>query len=244
MEKSKIEKFCKKTFQKFLKNNLNIKNINWEVGNEPPDYYLIINKRKYAVEVTTIMELVSLDNKKFPILTISSALYDFTKEIEQLSSEKDYLNGGYIILFKKPISNLKEYKDKIKENAINFIKETKEENKTRIYEIFEKIEEEVSIIKLTNERNFVDIGGPVRLKWHGEAMKEVKKILKERIITKSEKLLEIQMPKILLLLNQHLFLDLKDYKDLDVDVSYKQRFHTIFIVQNDGKGYLLYSQGF
>lgn len=244
MKRSNIEEYCKKSFQKFLNYRFNIKNTIWEVGDEPPDYYLIIDNRKYAVEVTTIMDEVSLNNKKFPRLTISSALYDLTKKIEQESSEKNHLNGGYVVLFKNPVSNLKEYKDKIKEYAINFIRDTKEEKETRINEIFEKGKEKISIIKLTNERNFVDIGGPARANWHSEAMKEAQKILKERINTKSKKLLEIQMYKILLLLNQHLFLDLEDYRELYIDASFKQKFHTIFIVQSEEKGYLLYSQGF
>jgi len=243
-EKSKIEELCKNSFEKNLKDKFGFKNINWELGDEPPDYFLYLNNRKYAVEVTTIMESIELYDKKFPIATIYISLINLVKEIKDESIKRGYLNGNYGIAFNKPITNLISHRQTIKENAIDYIRTTKEEESARPQYIFREERENISILKLSDKINNVGNIGPPRAKWHPKAKEEGFSLLKERIYTKTYKLKDIEMPKILLLLNHHLFLDLKDYEDFELTEEIEHNFKIISIIQNEEMSLLLYNKEF
>lgn len=59
------EEHCKEVFNTFLKQYYRDVDIIWTPGdrNKPPDYFLRLRRDKYAVEITSVIEKATLDNK-------------------------------------------------------------------------------------------------------------------------------------------------------------------------------------
>lgn len=84
---------------------------------------------------------------------------------------------------------------------------------------------------------------PPIVKWP-QSKEEALDLVQDRINDKIKKLSGIKLPKILLLLNEHFFYNLSDYKYIVANLEYIEEFHTIFIVGDENKGYPLYSNVF
>jgi len=68
--KSISEDYCKEAFNKYLETQLPLLALSWfpvPLAEEPPDYYLHIDGKKYAVEMTTLMEKRDVGISSFPI---------------------------------------------------------------------------------------------------------------------------------------------------------------------------------
>lgn len=239
----KSEEICKRCFHKYLTKELRIKDVKWFPGKEPPDYYIEVNNVKYAVEQTNIIDRVSINSKDVSFPTIIFSLRDFLREVEKEAKENDILMGTYAVAFSRPIVNLSKFKNSIKENIIKYVKRTKFDSCKYEEVIFKQENGKVTIIKQNKKLQKIGIGGPPISNWPG-SKQEALNLIQDRITVKLDKLSGIKLPKILLLLNEHLFYDISDYKDLVAKLKYIKEFHTIFIVENETRGYALYSNVF
>jgi len=242
---SNIEEFCKKSFHKFLKKDDSIKNIEWCIGNNPPDYILKLKNKSFAVEVTTIMEKIEVGKGSIGLVSIQKSLQRLLDEIEKEALSQGILRGSYAVSFNKPVSDFRKERIAIKDALLNFIKETKNEQNTGEIRIYKKVDEKISVLKVDESPNRIYFGPALaRAKWHGEAKQEALEIIQQIIDNKTKKLSKISLPKILLIYNHHSFMDLEDYKNFCISIERKQEFHSIFIVENVDKGITLCSEGF
>lgn len=149
-ETSKIE------FDKYIRIIFPFSQPVWEeVENDPPDWFLTIDNTLYAVEATTIVELLGLKNNTLSSFSVSASLHNFVKSIESLAVKKGILNGTYIIKL-CPIPNFSQHQRQLCKFFLNYIRNTRE-----LPEADEKFDgyvgrNRISIRKLNNNENYVN----------------------------------------------------------------------------------------
>lgn len=245
--KSKSEEFCKVSFDTYLRKIMPISNLLWtdvKQKDEPPDYYLSVDDIKYAVEVTILMQKVNVEAKNhLPIGIIRNLLSKFVKEeVEMVARNGGYLQGAYLVVFSKPITNFAEVKGAIQTELLSYIADTIASSKASPRVIYKNSRQECLIEKVNSEDNKVVMGGPVIFKWEGESLAEAKQLLNERLDEKKHRLRNISLSKILLLHDKYPFTYRGTYKACISEVPSSHSFHTVFVAGSDNEGEILYSQ--
>jgi hypothetical protein len=94
------EELARSEFDQLLREQLGVIRPEWEEVDaecEPPDYYLSFDARRFAVEVTTVMEKVELQAGSYPSLAILATLKKTVDEIENRARADDFLRGCYVV---------------------------------------------------------------------------------------------------------------------------------------------------
>lgn len=245
--KSKDEEFCKSEFNIFLSRFYNSTEYNWEdvpQKNEPPDYYLDLKGTRYAVEVTKLMEKVSVGtDKPLPLAIVRDFLQRFVKdEIETTVINNSDLAGIYTIYFSQPINNFTNIKNDLKTALLDYIRNTKGQENAPSKIIFGQGKQKCEITKSHNKGSKVLMAGPWPTKWKGEIEIDMQNFLVDRISEKLNKLKKNTHPKILLLHNKYAFVTPENYRNIISRISALNDFHTIYIAQKNEKGIVLCSQ--
>jgi hypothetical protein len=127
-----IEIRCKKIFKDYLKKEgfkkIHVINRSKQ-KKDPPDFDFFVDEKKYAVEVTQTKSRrkAIIDNELVIEKTYRYNQFNFIKNIEKNAIEEGLLNGVYCVNFFNPIisKKLNKIKNKIKQQIIDYIKETK-----------------------------------------------------------------------------------------------------------------------
>lgn len=240
----KDEEFCKDIFDKYLANNLSLHPSNWREGEDPPDYYLTLERHDYAVEITTIMLKVISDSKLIPQKSFHSAIDDLVEEIREEVKKQGILSGNYVISFFGPFGEFKKARILIKKSGIRYIKDTQSKSKAPWEILYLEREQKCEIIKAGITSNIIGHGitSPNYGKWDGEAEQEACQILIEWIRNKMAKLKNKNLPKILLLFNKYPFSGTLIFKKCKIDDEILNFYHSIFIVEPKGDGYFIHSK--
>ena len=199
---SKREEFCKERFNSFLVDIKRCENVQWEKGDEPPDYYLSIGSNKYAVEVTTIMDILKVAEKEFPILSILNSMRQLTKSIEQKALDQNILQGHYFIKFNRPFPNFGRIKKVLEKRILDFLSKTTNFSKSSEINVFEQNSFKCIVKKINRSLSVIGFIGPTRVKYEEEIQAEACRLFNRLVSLKAKKLQKIQFGKILLLLNQ------------------------------------------
>jgi hypothetical protein len=245
--KSESEEFCKDSFNEYLRKITPASSLIWkevELKAEPPEFYLSVNGTIYAVEVTILMQKVNVGAKKhLPVGIIRDLLERFVAdEVEVVARNSSYLQGAYLVVFSKPITNFADVKGMIQSGLLSYISATQAVTKAPPKVVYKHNRQECLIEKVHNEEDKVVMGGPVLSRWEGEALAEAKQLLAHRLDEKQHRLRNISDPKILLLHNKYYFADLNAYKACISEIPSLHSFHTVFIVESKNDGQILYSQ--
>jgi len=112
--KSEIEETCKRCFHAYLATKLDPEDVSWLDGDERPDYYLVVKGVRYAIEVTTVMEMVTVGSTEFPIACFYHSLGRLVLEVEKEASNEGVLSGFYSVFFSSPITNFTQSRASIK----------------------------------------------------------------------------------------------------------------------------------
>ena len=242
--KRKDEEFAKLQFDKFLQMASPNTRIRWEEveqQNEPPDYHLYLNSKKFAVEVTTLMEKVEVGNRKLPHLAILASLWKLVDEVEATAINENYLHGAYVVRFSKPIINFKHIKEQLYQDLLIYVQSTQSKPNEPEHTVFEDGRQKCTIEKLDNQPNYIGKMGPTGGKWEGEIVAEICDLLTERINVKKDKLKNVVFPTILLLHDLYHFAKPQMYKTCLSTFTYLLSFHTIFVTQSNETGFILFS---
>jgi len=249
--KRRDEELCKTQFDAFLKTFSTAPQIIWkEVAqqDEPPDYYLLLGGTKFAVEVTTLMEKVSIGaSSPLPHAVISRILQQFVDEVEIIARLEGYLYGEYLISFPTPIDDFASVREGIQSKLLEYIRRTSSLETAPTKAAFERTvpqqrPQQCRIQKVSNKRDKVLSGGPVWVKWESDAAVDIYDLLNESLDTKADKLKYIEEPKILLLLDEYRFADPEMYMRCASQLSSLDSFHTLFVVQGGNRAFILHSQ--
>lgn len=239
------EEFCKRCFNSYLISMIKDKRIRWEEEiNDPPDYYLCLDDKKYAVEVTIITEIIKVDSKELSHAALINSVNKFLHEVEKLCLSEGILSGLYGFSYWGPFSNFRQTKEKIKKSIIDYVHRTREDKQAPEEPIIAYGDERCSIQKLQNKKQgIIKTLGPTFVKWEKEAQEVACKILQHAINDKVFKLRKINLPKILLLMNAYPFtFGRQTFKSCIPKISGANIFETIFIVERYDSGYVLFGK--
>jgi hypothetical protein len=245
------EELCKSQFDSFVKGFLDPAGIIWEKvrqEDEPPDYYLVLENARFAVEVTTLMEKVSVGTSSLlPRGVIRNILKRFVGRVESIAKDKGYLQGKHLVFFPTPIDNFGDVQDSIQKRLLEYIRRNAGLNAAPREIVFERRipqqrPQRCEIQKLNDQRNQVLMGGPVWSKWEGEMVQDMCQLLNDRLDIKASKLKGITEPWLLLLLDRYVFADPGVYEECVSGLAAASSFHTVFIVQNNERAFILHSQ--
>lgn len=245
--KSPSERSCRDSFDRFIANRLPDSVISWqEVAkkDEPPDFYLVADGTRYAVEVTQLMQKTNVGTRRpLPVKTVVNILKEFVaKEIESVARDGNYLHGAYLISFPKPVADFAGLKRALQGKLLTYIRSTQWLSEAPDKVIYESGRQRCTIRKTHDRESKVIMGGPWISKWEGEAVSDAGRLLESTLAEKEHKLRNIASPKVLLLHNQYQFADAEMYKSCIPSATSLSSFHTVFLVESNGRGSVLYSQ--
>jgi hypothetical protein len=242
--KSSIEELCKSSFDEYLKSILSNQTFSWvEVrpDDEPPDFYLIINNNRFAIEVTTLMENIQVGPLVLSQQKIIQTLWRFIRDVESLAKSRELLHGAYTVTFTHAINNFKIVREKIQENILAYLSATYNLTEAKVEDIYRASGREiVRISKSHNNKNVIYPVGPIVTKWESEASVDIFTILEERITTKAEKLKNRIEPKILLLYDAYGFASPDMYYDCVSKLSAIGSFVMVFIISGFENNFVMY----
>jgi len=237
------EEICKRSFNAYLATKLDPEDVSWLDGDEPPDYYLMVRGVKYAVEATTVMEMVTVGSTEFEWARIIQSLWSLVVEVEREASNEGALSGTYAVGFSSPITNFAQFRASIKERMLNYVHRTQADDSAPLEVIFERQGQECFVQKLDNKSSEIGIAGPMRFRWEVESQQEACRLLQAIVTNKAHKLSQVEFPKILLLLNEYRLVDSAYYKECVPTLKSLDDFHTIFVVEDEDTGYVLHTSG-
>ncbi len=120
--KREDEELCKSIFDTYLVALFSWEEIHWEDGPDPPDFFLDLGDRRFAVEVTTLREKVQARSpQRVSILTVDMSYKNLIEDIKSTAEQGGYLDGGYMIIFSD--SSIKITK-KLKDRLLEYIRTT------------------------------------------------------------------------------------------------------------------------
>ena len=198
------EEFCKAQFDIFMKQFFIPSQFTWEEvaqQDEPPDYYLLLDNTKYAVEVTTLMELVSVGtSSRLPHFVIRRFFEQFVAKVEEIAKTEGCLRGYYLVVFPMPIDDFVAVRDGIQDKLLEYIRSTSSMETASFETVFERIvpqqmPQKCEIRKLGSKPNKVMEGSLARSKWEGEAAEEICDLLDESLNAKAAKLEDVGEPR-------------------------------------------------
>lgn len=240
--KPDFEEICKRSFDTYLSTNVGAGHVAWRRGEDPPDYYVRVDGVTYAVEVTTVMEMVMVDSTQFPVASIVRSVYDLACEVEKQALLEGALRGHYAITIPRPIPNFTRLRPRMKERALDYIRRTKVEVSAAPEVILEWRRHECTIQKASDSSPKVSTVGPMTaVGFEVEFKREACRLLDIAITTKADKLSHLSLPRILLLLNEYHIVDSRHYKECIPTLTSLDDFHTVFIVEDEATGYVLHT---
>lgn len=238
------EEYCRSIFQSFLEER-GFQEMQWERVDqqfEPPDYYLLLNGKRFAVEVTTLMEQVGIGGQKLSMHSVLNSLRALVEKVKAEAIKDNFLQGAYVVRFARPIEWLKDHSDQIHKDLLEYIKATQFEASYPEQFVYKRGRQIVAIQKIHNQKTYIGRVGPTVGKREGEIIEEIAALIEERIRAKQEKLKGVLHPLILLLYDAYLFADAEMYQACLDRIPDLSTFHTVFLVPNDMPGIVLYSE--
>ena len=198
------EEFCKRVFHQFLCHFYRRDALRWEPviqPQEPPDYYLRIAGQRYAVEVTTVMEQVSLGKWPGP-LPGRSAPHRLIREVEAQAQRRQLLNGAYVVEM-EPTADLNGDEDGLRRALLEYIARTREHVAAARVVVYRRNGCRWAIWKYAKYRNVIKPVTHVHDAWQRQVQGQLHELIEERVRTKAFKLHGVGQPKILLLFDQY-----------------------------------------
>jgi hypothetical protein len=245
------EELCKSQFDIFLEAVADPAGWTWEEvaqENEPPDYYLLLGDARFAVEVTTLMEKVSVGaSSLLPPGVIHRFLEEFVDTLQAAARIDGFLQGNYLVTFPTPIDDFADVQDDLQDALLAYIHRTAGLDIAPQEIVFKRRippqrPQQCWIQKLNNDRDQVLTGGPFWSKWEGTISQDVRQLLNHSLEVKASKLKDIADPWILLLLDRYVFADPDDYRECVSEIAAVSAFHTVFIIQGSKPGFILHTK--
>lgn len=241
------EEYCKKQFDNYVRQCFPWVEVKWEdVKHDPPDYYAVIDRIRYAVEVTSLVEKIQLEGiSSLGAPGVFKYLTDFISGVESDAKSEGSLHGQYVVSI-TPIDNFADHRCEIKEELLAFIRDTKDLDVAPFTQVFRKVilpHLQLCLIeKIGCQRDKIYESLSGITKWEGEIRADLISIVNERFSKKIQSLTKIPEPKILLLLDTYVYSDLADYKNCINQFLQLESFHTVFVIVDTRYSFILYSK--
>lgn len=238
------ENLCMKCFVTHLEKQLGLQNIEYGDDQDPPDFWSKIKDKKYAVEVTRIVNKLG----KIPGRpgSIDSAMYrdwlqKLAKKIAQKAKKEGCLRGGYVLsIMRTP--NIPRKDQETVSNAVEYICKTKALTNEAGKMLLRDQGGKIDIIKVNNNKDYV-VPASILAKSEGKIKLDLKTCLERRISDKRKRLTRPNVPKydgtVLVIYDKYKF---ADYEDFPKTVKSMEFFHAVFLVLDPRRerGFFLY----
>jgi hypothetical protein len=240
--KQSHEERCKAEFDKLARNIFPRSQFTWEeVKNDPPDWFLTIENIRYAVEATTIVELLESTGYQFSSVDISASLHGFVKSVEKAAINEGILNGAYAVIL-CPIPNFSQNQRKLRDDLMRYIRETRDLPNADEYTLGYVRHQRVSIQKMHSNTNYIaetiSYGG----KWESDAQKDLAQFVAQALSQKADKLRHVTDPIILLLLDGYHYSFMADWNSAVNACDSRVQFEVICRVLADEPSTILWSR--
>lgn len=237
------EEFAKSQFDVYLQSKLTETSILWQDGDEPPDYYLHMDKIKYPVEVTRLVEQVETPRGQIPKTGIDASARDIAQQVQKEAIQRGILKGKYFISFPYAYRDFYDSRKKLIIQILDFIDQTQPDIRVDIADIKIEGESYCLIQKTNNLENSVAVGAfQPSSKFELEAFNEGCQLLEKVINNKAKLLSKLDQPKILLIIDQYNFVEPENYLRCISKISAVSEFHTIFLIHTwDNRGIVLHT---
>ena len=200
------EEYCKTTFSAFLARHVAGSQVLWsEVpqNQEPPDYYLTINGKRYAVEVTSLIDDVVIgESVRMSSVGARKSLVSLCEDIKRNLVERGLLSGAYVMTL-QPIEGLRALRPPIETGVIEYVQRTRFEETAPREVLVKKGRARIAIQKHHNQSHqlyWMISGGA---KWEGQMRDDIARLLEGALHDKRRKLKDVETPTILLLLDRY-----------------------------------------
>ena len=237
--KHRGQEFARIAFHEYLLRQAKRESIQWEaVAPDPPDYFLTLDGTRFAVEVTAMMEKMTIAGKPRSTVGISASLFKFVHEVENDARDSGILRGAYVLSV-DVLDELGTRWADLKRSVLDYVNRTRDLESAPEKVLLENRPESWWIAKFGSHKNYIGglVGGGG--KWEGEANQDIHDLLAEAVATKSKKLSLVPEPAILLLLDAYHFADTAGWRQAVTDDVRNSRFCAIIRIRDNGSCQLL-----
>lgn len=194
---------------------------------EPPDWYLNVNNMRYAVEATSVIDLLSITpDIKLSAINVSATLSEFIKDVEKSAKTQGILSGAYTVTL-CPIPNFSENRKILADKFLNYISHTKSLQSAPEYTLGYVRQHCISIKKEHNDKDYVAAGISMGVKWEGEAQEDLSQLVSNALTAKVHKLRSVSEPIILLILDEYHYSFLADWTNVISSCPDRSHFYCI-----------------
>ena len=172
------EEFAKQAWTNYLTNLGLGESLNWEGGEDPPDYKLEISNKPYVIEVTQITEKIRLGNNFYPEPKVNAELQYFIDELRTAAKNESLITGEYVLAL-DGIRNLKNRKSKIVEDSLVYMRATQELKHAEERELFKQGSSLWTIQKVIGDNCYIEalFDSNPNANWEVDIEKSLRKLL-------------------------------------------------------------------
>lgn len=123
------EEYAKNSIKAYLEKHFNFTG-NIIDGEDPPDYYILKNNRKIALEITTAESIYKGEDEKNKRKTSTESLAMFCDELNNEFKKMIPTGKSLMLFFKVPITNFSKFKKQLKNIFKKFLQEDGMSNKS------------------------------------------------------------------------------------------------------------------
>ena len=186
------ESLCKECFDEHLRSKAHLKDLHWrsvKQDQQPPDFWLEMEAKTFAVEVTSIFPEVDETATTMNVRAYFSWWKNLGKAIEQEAHRRGILNRSYVLLMNRtPDVQKTRERAKIVNAALAYICETAATNQHAKQILYQLPSGEISIAMLDSSTPRVSVGGPTITRSEGAILSEARHLLQECVDKKRVKL--------------------------------------------------------
>jgi hypothetical protein len=226
------ERFCRDEFDSWLRKRYPDTGIVWQdEANDPPDFWLMLNGQRYAVEVTRIVDEQERGD--------TAALWQLVERAEKDAQEAGELSGIYVVVFNGRIDKLGKLRNAMTATLRELVRET------AALEKFSPTPIEVSgrvLCKVEKHSPhgsvLAPVGGAVDSgSWEGEIREKLSELLQRAFGRKCAIPTKMKVPTIIILYDVYRLASRKTFIECLQAIPQARIFHTLYVVEDLGRGY-------
>lgn len=239
------EEHCTQIFERYLEERFDVRDVAWEEGKEPPDRYMIVQDRRYAVEITTLIASIPLATKsKRPLPGIHAIHARFVEKMERTALDQGILDGAYSVCFGSSIVGRRELEREVSDFILDFVRRTGGDDASEPKAFYSSTSYRPLGWIVKHHRRYPRLCGapPPIVASEAALCREARRILEDRVTEKTRKLERITLPKVLLLLDATLLMELANFLACPVQRAWEESLDAAFLIRGDSEVTELWSR--
>lgn len=225
------EEYAKDSIALYLKKHHNFAGDIIE-GEDPPDYYVLINKKKIVLEITTAESIYNGENEKSKRKTSTESIARLCEELSNEFRKLIPAEKSLMLIFKVPILDFSRFKKQFKITLKKFLQSRKVSHKIFNINGNGEIVEARWIVRSDNSRKAL-VGVIGAKKPIINIQEQTRLILEKIMMTKNEKLKKLKNEKWLGILNNYPLAESSNFFCALKGVKIVHSFSRVFIIENN-----------